>query len=600
MAKLTKFLLPALCMAGLGMSTAQAAIQINDSIDGAWADPNALGRGALVDFIPSQSIDAANVGNGTFFMILFTYDTAGAPLWLTLQTTMGEQIFSASNVEVRRFSGGSFGGNQASPPSTVFGTANITINTCDSLSVAITPTATGFTPTTLNLSRSVFGAGAIPASCVWRTAFTTCPAGTTAVAGQARTCALPQSISADLSLPNNATYTIPGAVQVGSGFGTSAGASTGTIATRATLTIAPGTVLKGAGGTLDYLLVNAGSRIVAEGTPEAPIIFTGPTNTPGTWGGIVLAGQAIANNCIVSGTTLAGSCTFEAGNSVRYGGNDANDSSGVIRYAQIRYGGQVIATDREFNSLTLLSVGRGTTLEYIQTHAGIDDGFEMFGGSVNLRYVVATRTEDDSFDFDNGYNGRIQFAYGQAGGSVNNDSNGIESDNQPSNGNFNAQPRTQPVISNMTLIGVAGANEGVRIRRGSGGNYFNLVVAGSWPAECLNFNDADTFTVGGTPTAPGPALTMRNSWLGGCTTVFEDSTSEPYLVSAWYNGQTGNGTGNALLEANRFPAANSPLLGTGITVPNEAFFTPVNFKGAFSGRGGDWTVGWTLPGSLGN
>jgi hypothetical protein len=588
----------------LGLGSANAAFTITEaSVDGSWFNAAQSGRGANVDYIPTGGV------NGTLLIGFFGYDGAGQPVWFTIQGAVTEGQFALTNLPLLRGTGGGFGTTSPAVTPTQIGTASVTFNSCEDLRISFTVTTAGLAnlpanqPVDLTLTRG----GLASASCVYRQPFTACPAGTTAVAGQARTCQLPTSITSDLRLTNDATYVIRGGVAVGSGFGVSGGNSSGQIAQRATLTIDPGTRLQGGGGTLDFLLINAGSRIIAEGGVQAPIVFTGPTETPGSWGGIVIAGQAVANNCIVSGTTLAGSCTFEAGAAIRYGGDNPNDSSGSLRYVQVRNGGQVIATDREFNSLTLLAVGRGTVIEHVQSHAGIDDAFEMFGGSVNLRYVVATAVEDDAYDFDNGYNGKIQFAYGRMGGNVNTDSNGIESDNQPATGNFDAQPRTQPTISNMTLVGVTGANEGIRIRRGSAMNLWNVVVEG-FPAECLNFNDNATFTAGGSVASPGPQLTMRNSALGSCTGgAFEDSASDPYLVSAWYNAQPGNVVGTPLqLQDRRFPAASSPLLGTGSPVFGIGFSTPTldqyfdvaDYKGAFRSRDSDWAVGWTFPGSL--
>src|SRR5215510_2815494 len=70
----------------------------------------------------------------------------------------------------------------------------------------------------------------------------------------------------------------------------------------------------------DYLLINRGSRIIADGTATAPITFTGftdaVTHTAGPydvqlWGGIVLNGHAITNNCTDAQRT-SNSCHVEA------------------------------------------------------------------------------------------------------------------------------------------------------------------------------------------------------------------------------------------------------------------------------------------------
>ena len=40
----------------------------------------------------------------------------------------------------------------------------------------------------------------------------------------------------------------------------------------------------------------------------------------------------------------------------------------------------------EINGLTLGSVGRGTTIEHIEVVSCADDGVELFGGTVNIKY----------------------------------------------------------------------------------------------------------------------------------------------------------------------------------------------------------------------
>ena len=86
----------------------------------------------------------------------------------------------------------------------------------------------------------------------------------------------------------------------------------------------------------------------------------------------------------------------------------------------------------------------------------------------------------------------------------------------------------------------------------------------------------------------------------GCTSNFEDSGSEPFLVSAWYRGQAANSDGSAaaLGLSGRFPSASSILLGTGVAVPNDSFFDRTSFKGAFAGPMTDWARGWTMDGTL--
>ena len=572
----------ALAITGLlAMGSANAALVVNEQFEGTWWNPAQDGRGVLADYIPVDD------SHGTLFLAIFSFDNAGKPIWVTAQVELSDREFKKTGVPVGLRDGGGFGNDF--PPTTIaqVGTLDFTALSCSHIKIDFTPNgASNLPPVNLDLQPI----GLVPAGCAYTEEFSACPAGTTAVAGQERTCALPATISGNLHLPNSATYLINGKVQVGTGRNIGA----------ATLSIEPGTRLQGGGGAVDYLVVQPGSKIFANGTPTAPVVFTGPSDVPGDWAGLVLAGNAVNNACV--GNTP---CAFEADTDIQFGGKDSPqiggnlipdnaDSSGALRYTQIRFAGKEIRPNEELNSLTLLGVGSGTVIDHVQAHAGKDDAFEMFGGTVNLRYVIGTAVEDDCLDFDQGYSGKIQYAYCNQQATAGTDSNGIESDN-----NRNAMdqlPRTRPTVSNVTLVGFASGNEGVRIRRGSAGNYFNLVATG-YPAECLNFNDAATFNasgVAGNPSASG-LLTMRGSALG-CAMNFEDSASDPFLISAWYTGQADNfsGAAAALGLNGRFPTPGSILLGTGVQVPNDAFFDTTDYKGAFGSEATDWARGWSF------
>ncbi|MGD9582339.1 MAG: hypothetical protein AB7V26_01525 [Lysobacterales bacterium] len=565
----------------LAIASADAAVVVNEQFEGGWWNPTQDGRGVLADYIPVDD------SHGTLFLAIFSFDNAGKPIWLTAQVELSDREFKKTGVPVGLRDGGGFGNDF--PPTTIaqVGTLDFTALSCSRIKLDFTPNgATTLPPVNLDLQP----VGSVPAGCAYIEEFSGCPAGTTAVAGLERACALPATISSDLHLSNAATYVINGKVQVGTGRNTGA----------ATLSIEPGTRLQGGGGAVDYLVVQPGSKIFSNGAPSAPVVFTGPSDVPGDWAGLVIAGNAIDNSC--TGNTP---CAFEADTDVKYGGKDSPqlggnlipdnaDSSGALRYTQVRFAGKEIRPSEELNSITLLGVGSGTVIDHVQVHAGKDDGFEMFGGTVNLRYVIGTAIEDDCLDFANGYTGKVQYAFCQQTATAGNGSHGFEWDNKE--GAFDLLPRTQPKLSNVTLIQASSGDEAIRIRRGAGGNLFN-VVATNAPTECLNFNDAATFNASGNaanPTATG-VLTMRGSALG-CNNNFEDSASDPFLVSAWYTSQPGNFSGApaALGLDGRFPSAGSILLGTGVPVPNDSFFDTTDYKGAFSSKANDWARGWSF------
>lgn len=562
-----------LATALLAAAAGANAITINDGLDGTWGNAAESGRGVALDVIPGND-GSAIVSGG-----VFSYGADGNPVWLTFAGTIAAGESAVDGVALNLFEGGNFGSPFTAPGAPVqAGTAAIAFESCSSMIVDLDMTdASGLADVTLDLAptQTLLGASANPL-CSNVPAITACPAGTTA-AGDA--CALPNSIADSLHLPAGKDYIIQGEVAVEDG---------------ATLTIDPGVTVRGSEDNttaLNYLAVKRGGRIYAEGTATQPITFTGPDNTIGSWGGLVIAGNSTCND-----GTEAAPCEFEANPAITYGGTDLNDSSGALRYVRVQYAGIAISEDSEFNSITLLGVGAGTVMEHVQVDSGKDDGFEMFGGSVNGRYLVCSNMGDDCFDFDQGYTGKIQFALGLQGENTDlgDDSNGVESDNDGDNND--KLPRTQPQISNLTLVGKPElTRHAMRLRRGTGGNYTSVVMS-SYTEECLELGDAGTFAQG-TADAQGETLSMTHTFIGTCTGgEFKDDAGDAYLVSAWFAAGEGNEAGGDPMLDGFLPQAGSPVLEGGQS--NAApFFRPTSYRGAF-GPGENWTAGWTV--NLGN
>lgn len=219
----------------------------------------------------------------------------------------------------------------------------------------------------------------------------------------------------------------------------------------------------------------ASGRLEAVGTASNPIVFTSARadKQPGDWGGIVLAGEGINN--------IEGGKGEVEGlpDAIQYGGNNNADNSGTLRYVRIEYVGFSFVEGSELNGLSLYSVGSGTTLEYIQVYKCTDDGFEWFGGSVNAKYLISAFNDDDSFDMDEGWNGKGQFwlAVQTAGAD-----NGFESDGRKTLGSGAA---TSPTLYNVTLVGLKqdgstkdaeDKNYGMRLREEFEGTLENFVI----------------------------------------------------------------------------------------------------------------------------
>ncbi len=274
----------------------------------------------------------------------------------------------------------------------------------------------------------------------------------------------------------------------------------------ATLTIEPGTVILGS-GVGSYLVIRQGATIDAQGTRALPIIFTSGARwqegqqAPADWGGVVILGTAQANcapngsnppvNCAV--TTALKKCVSEGDATLVFGGDNDDDNSGIMRYCRIEYSGFEVAPNNELNCLTMDAVGRGTTMEYIQCHAGSDDLFEWFGGTATLRYAVATAGQDDNYDWQMGFRGKVQFAVCRQVSGLTGIDKGIEADNNEFN--FDCPLQSSPMLANLTLVGTGPAIDGakgIHLRRGTGGKVINSIVAG-WHGTGLDVENEQTF-----------------------------------------------------------------------------------------------------------
>lgn len=189
-----------------------------------------------------------------------------------------------------------------------------------------------------------------------------------------------------------------------------------------TLTIQPGVIVKGEAGTganATALIIARGGKIMAEGTATQPIIFTSVADeiTPGQiaspnldpdlnglWGGLLILGNAPIS-ADAEAVQIEGIPPSDQNG--LYGGTNATDNSGVLRYVSIRHGGANIGEGNEINGLTLGGVGSGTTIEYVEIIANQDDGIEWFGGTVNVTNALIWNTGDDAVDTDQSWAGTL-------------------------------------------------------------------------------------------------------------------------------------------------------------------------------------------------
>jgi hypothetical protein len=372
------------------------------------------------------------------------------------------------------------------------------------------------------------------------------------------------------------------------------------------LTIEPGTVIRakpGQGENASALIVARGGKIIAEGTPSKPIIFTAesddlegsiPLESSGLWGGIMILGNAPVNS--QTGVEMVeGISTLEPRG--EYGGSDINDNSGIFCYVSILHGGSSLSEGNEINGLTLSGVGKGTEIHHVEVVGNNDDGIEFFGGTVDCKYMISAFCADDAFDFDDGYTG-----FGQYWLAIQTNSAGdllAEHD-----GGFNIYNNfTKPTIYNATFIGrgIVGDKGIISFRNGSGGIYKNSVfINQSWGVKIQyeeTNNDSYTQFKNGN-------LKFENNifyYLGisDYTDIFglvsETVTVPPakqqelcdYFISA--NNTISNP--GISIESDYINILPTGEISTNVATPIDTWFDAVEYKGAFKNI--DWTTGWS-------
>jgi hypothetical protein len=479
-----------------------------------------------------------------------------------------------------------------------------------------------------------------------------CPTGYTdvGVIGNFRGCRLPSLITGNVTLAKlpGVAYEMNGRVDVGVDIGGAGNAPGGS---SAILTIQPGVVLYAntTNADNDFLIVNRGSRILAEGTETSPIIFTSQQNVAGTatdesqgqWGGIILAGRAPISNCNLAGVTQTATGSnaacenvVEGTGTALYGGNAAADNSGTFRYVQIRYSGVSLAPDVELQGLTLGGTGYGTTIDHVQVHNSSDDGIEIFGGRTNLKYLVMTGADDDSYDMDVGYRGLTQFLLAiQKPTTTQTDNFMMEVD---SNNGDDALPRTFPQIANYTLIQTTtGTNNAIRLRGGTDIRLVNGIL--STPNACMTMaaSDANRATIRAADSTPsttipaqvevdgplqdmGPPLFNSNFFACNATRYVVSAVNGFSITAAEQQAIVEAAGNNSVFGTQTQAITNGYLAGSGaaaVTAVNPVtynpapasgqaqFFVAANFLGAVgpAGSGYDtWFQRWTCNSNRAN
>lgn len=392
-----------------------------------------------------------------------------------------------------------------------------------------------------------------------------------------------------------------------------------------TLTIEPGTVIFGDKRTRATLIIDKGGKIMADGTREEPIVFTSAqepgVRDRGDWGGLVILGRANVNQPSPAIEGITPEVFFGTTGSTEFD----DESSGILRFVRVEFGGIELSPNNETNSITMGGVGRGTIMEYNMVSFGGDDGFEWFGGTVNGKYFISHAMWDDDFDCDYGWSGNVQYGLvvRYPGFADQSTSNGIECDNGPND--TDVFPLTTGTFSNLTIIGpikngstVGNSNYGhaVDLRRRVSASIFNSVFTGfprgirmNQPSVYSNYSegrgvlennilvglegstfhagsgvnvsDVETYFMERNTYIEGPYSDEIHQTLGLDTEIFYGAKLvDQYPSNPDFSVTSGTLTSGALFTNAKF-----------IEQHRAGFFDQVDFIGAFGSD--NWTEGWT-------
>jgi len=314
------------------------------------------------------------------------------------------------------------------------------------------------------------------------------------------------------------------------------------VTNNATLTIEPGTVIRGDDKTCGTLVITNGAKIMAEGLETDPIVFTSENEKnnrkPGDWGGIIILGKAPIN-------ALGGIHTlpFDLDPGLNhYGGQDAEDNAGILKYVRIEYAGRKLSASKELNGLSLAGVGRKTTVSNVQISFSNDDSFECYGGDLNMSNLISYRTTDDDFDFTQGAQINISnsIAVRHPFSSDVSGSRCFEVDSYEKVANTDMTKKMTKInASNITLVNLEENNQGLvresaYIKENTYFNMTNSVVSGFAPFVLLEGNI-------GNGDANLSKISFKNVIANNCTGEIESEAASniPGIKSYYSNPANG-------------------------------------------------------------
>lgn len=410
-------------------------------------------------------------------------------------------------------------------------------------------------------------------------------------------CQLPAQILEDRTLTNDTVWFLESRVTVGNGNGemslTEGILENGETVADVTLTIEPGTWIIARTGGFANLLITRGSQLDANGTAAAPIVFSSDDDGldgNGEWGGIILHGYGLHNECTIANNGVV-PCNVDAeGESGFGGGYTEDDSSGTLRYVVVTEGGFEFSPGNEINGISLIGVGSGTTLEYIQINGNADDGIEFYGGNVSAKYLVLTGNLDDSVDWDEGWQGNLQYVLVVQNGNGT-EGNAIEADTEGTTDFL-----SKPTIANATFIGDTEEDDLWVFKASSGGFLLNSIgTIASGNTSIVNCARIDGT---GAQANVGVALAFSN-------VIADCGTFDAALEAGSLNIISAAANINAIYGSDAPEASGVPINIANFngvyaeSTADAAFLDDTDFIGAVDPAATEgWFEGWTVEGSL--
>ena len=453
----------------------------------------------------------------------------------------------------------------------------------------------------------------------------------------------------------------------------------------ATLTIEPGVIVASTTGVGGSLAVARGAQIFVNGTQANPVIMTSQADVatwtagdPKTgvwreganeWGNLTIMGSGYISENAVPGNVATPNAanegvmeglveSFPGDPTVRYGGGNDDDDSGSISYLSLRYGGKVIGLNNELNGLSLGGIGRGTDIDHIEIMNNVDDGIEIWGGTVGIKHFSIWNIGDDSFDVDQGWRGKAQFGlivqgYSQdAGQGSGVGDNAVEIDGAEDS---DWQPVTTTSLYNLTVIGQPVDGDGLTAWRDNARVQYRNSIFMDCGEKVVRFDDIDGDGANGY--GHNGTLDWASTWTTDYNAV-PAHANDPANPALFYTTQTNgklaeitdsvffrNLNGSAYTDAiavNVFSALNNNVLIPGFdaidapiaridrgapvvkggktmlpvtfldprpanealtsvsAAPADGFFTSASYRGAFApGGGATWLAGWTASDAFG-